>query len=104
VGAKATLIMSQLAVKAWHAWLEDPTVADAILDRIVHSSHRVALKGASLRKPEGQDHGLRIDRSSYAALSRLPAHRSAALERLRQKVWPRKREISQHPSRLPRRW
>ena len=55
VGAKATLITSQLAVKAWHAWLDDPTVADAILDRIVHSSHRVALKGASLRKPEGQD-------------------------------------------------
>jgi DNA replication protein DnaC len=55
VGAKATLITSQLAVKAWHTWLDDPTVADAILDRIVHSSHRIALKGASLRKPEGQD-------------------------------------------------
>jgi DNA replication protein DnaC len=55
VGAKATLITSQLAVKAWHAWLDDPTVADAILDRIVHSSHRIALKGASLRKLEGQD-------------------------------------------------
>ncbi|MFO1341517.1 MAG: IS21-like element helper ATPase IstB [Burkholderiales bacterium] len=54
VGAKATLITSQLAVKAWHAWLDDPTVADAILDRIVHGSHRIALKGASLRKPEGQ--------------------------------------------------
>lgn len=55
VGTRATLITSQLAVKAWHAWLDDPTVADAILDRIVHSSHRIALKGASLRKPEGQD-------------------------------------------------
>ena len=55
VGAKATLITSQLAVKAWHAWLDDPTVADAILDRIVHSAYRIALKGASLRKPEGQD-------------------------------------------------
>lgn len=54
VGAKATLITSQLAVKAWHAWLDDPTVADAILDRIVHGSHRIALKGPSLRKPEGQ--------------------------------------------------
>jgi DNA replication protein DnaC len=54
VGAKATLITSQLAVKAWHAWLDDPTVADAILDRIVHSSHRIALKGASLRKAEAQ--------------------------------------------------
>lgn len=54
VGAKATLITSQLAVKAWHAWLDDPTVADAILDRLVHSAHRIVLKGASLRKPEGQ--------------------------------------------------
>ena len=54
VGAKATLITSQLAVKAWHAWLDDPTVADAILDRIVHSAQRIALKGPSLRKPEGQ--------------------------------------------------
>jgi len=54
VGTKATLITSQLAVKAWHAWLDDPTVADAILDRIVHSAHRIALKGASLRKPDGQ--------------------------------------------------
>ena len=54
VGAKATLITSQLAVKAWHAWLDDPTVADAILDRIVHRSHRVALKGPSLRKLDGQ--------------------------------------------------
>ena len=50
VGTRATLITSQLAVAAWHAWLEDPTVADAILDRIVHSAHRIALKGPSLRK------------------------------------------------------
>ncbi len=52
VGTKATLITSQLAVSAWHAWLDDPTVADAILDRIVHGSHRIALKGPSLRKPD----------------------------------------------------
>jgi DNA replication protein DnaC len=55
VGTRSTLITSQLPVTAWHAWLDDPTLADAILDRIVHSSHRIALKGASLRKPEGQD-------------------------------------------------
>lgn len=52
VGAKATLITSQLAVNQWHAWLDDPTVADAILDRIVHCAHRIALKGPSLRKEE----------------------------------------------------
>ena len=54
VGAKATLITSQLAVSAWHAWLDDPTVADAILDRIVHGSHRIELKGPSLRKDREQ--------------------------------------------------
>lgn len=50
VGAKSTLITSQLPVSAWHQWLDDPTLADAILDRIVHSAHRIDLKGESLRK------------------------------------------------------
>lgn len=50
VGAKSTLVTSQLPVSAWHQWLDDPTLADAILDRIVHSAHRIELKGESLRK------------------------------------------------------
>jgi DNA replication protein DnaC len=40
------LITSQLPVKAWHTYLNDPTLADAILDRVVHSSHKIELKGA----------------------------------------------------------
>ncbi|MEO6031471.1 MAG: IS21-like element helper ATPase IstB [Burkholderiaceae bacterium] len=52
VGTRSTLITSQLPVKAWHTYLDDPTLADAILDRVVHSSHKIALKGASLRDPE----------------------------------------------------
>ena len=40
-----TLITSQLPVKAWHTDLGDPTLADAILDRVVHSSHKIELKG-----------------------------------------------------------
>lgn len=52
VGTKATIITSQLAVNAWHAWLADPTIADAILDRLVHGSHRIELKGPSLRDPQ----------------------------------------------------
>jgi DNA replication protein DnaC len=52
VGTRSTLITSQLPVKAWHTYLDDPTLADAILDRIVHSSHKIALKGVSLRDPE----------------------------------------------------
>jgi DNA replication protein DnaC len=54
VGTKSTLITSQLPVKAWHAYLDDPTLADAILDRIVHGSHRIDLKGATLRDPQGK--------------------------------------------------
>lgn len=52
VGTKATLITSQLPINAWHEWLNDPTLADAILDRIVHSAHKIALKGESLRKKQ----------------------------------------------------
>ena len=44
-GRRATLITSQLPVKAWHTYLNDPTLADAILDRVVHSSHKIELKG-----------------------------------------------------------
>ena len=54
VGTRSTLITSQLPVNAWHAWLDDPTLADAILDRIVHAAHRIVLKGKSLRDPEAK--------------------------------------------------
>ncbi|TDP63939.1 IS21-like element helper ATPase IstB [Roseateles toxinivorans] len=42
--ARSTLITSQLPVKAWHTYLNDPTLADAILDRLVHASHKIELK------------------------------------------------------------
>ena len=44
IGTRSTLITSQLPIKAWHTYLNDPTLADAILDRIVHSSHKIELK------------------------------------------------------------
>jgi DNA replication protein DnaC len=50
VGTRATLITSQLPLSAWHEWLTDPTLADAILDRIVHAAHKITLKGESMRK------------------------------------------------------
>ena len=50
IGSLSTLITSQLPVKAWHTYLDDPTLADAILDRVVHSSHKIELKGKSLRE------------------------------------------------------
>lgn len=47
---KSTLITSQLPLDQWHAYIDEPTLADAILDRLVHNSHRVNLKGGSMRK------------------------------------------------------
>lgn len=48
---KASLLMtSQVPVSQWHEIIGDPTIADAILDRIVHRAHRIELKGDSLRK------------------------------------------------------
>ncbi len=47
---KSTIIASQLPVSAWFDVFPEATVADAILDRIVHTSHRIDLKGDSLRK------------------------------------------------------
>jgi DNA replication protein DnaC len=50
-GKSATIISSQLPVSKWHEYLDQPTIADAILDRIIPKSHRVELKGKSLRTP-----------------------------------------------------
>ena len=47
---KSTLITSQMPVDAWHAHLDDPTLADAILDRLVHNAYQLELKGESMRK------------------------------------------------------
>ncbi len=48
--AAATLITSQIPVDRWHDIIGEPTIADAILDRIVHNAHRLKLKGDSLRR------------------------------------------------------
>lgn len=47
---KSTLITSQLPVDHWHEIIADPTLADAILDRLVHNAYRINLKGESMRK------------------------------------------------------
>ena len=49
-GRGATLITSQIPVDRWHDTIGEPTIADAILDRIVHNAHRLKLKGDSLRR------------------------------------------------------
>ena len=51
-GRVSTVVTSQLPVGKWHEWIGDPTMADAILDRLVNNAYKVDLKGPSRRKPE----------------------------------------------------
>lgn len=53
-GKGSVIITSQLPVSEWHSIIGEKTVADAILDRIVHQSHRIDLKGESMRKKRGK--------------------------------------------------
>ena len=49
----STVITTQLPTKSWHEQLADPTIADAICDRVVHNAHVIALRGGSMRKKKG---------------------------------------------------
>jgi DNA replication protein DnaC len=54
-GKSSTVITSQLLTKKWHEGLADPTLADAICDRVVHNAHVLALKGPSIRERNGMN-------------------------------------------------
>lgn len=47
---RSTIITAQLPVSGWHQMIGEPTIADAILDRIIHNAHRIELKGDSMRR------------------------------------------------------
>jgi DNA replication protein DnaC len=49
-GLRSTLITSQLSITSWHKAIGDATLADAILDRLLHDSHKLKLRGESMRK------------------------------------------------------
>lgn len=49
-GLRSTLVTSQVPVKHWHEVIDDPTLADAILDRLVHNAYKLVLNGESMRK------------------------------------------------------
>lgn len=51
-GSKGTIITSQLPVEHWHSWIGDVTIADAMLDRLLQTTHRIVLKGDSIRRPK----------------------------------------------------
>ena len=53
-GKRSTIITSQLPVSKWHQYINEPTLADAIMDRLSGSAHRFDLKGESLRKKTNQ--------------------------------------------------
>lgn len=50
-GRRSSIITSQLPPEKWYELIADPTLADAIMDRIIHRSHKIALKGPSMRRP-----------------------------------------------------
>ena len=54
---RSTILTSQFAVRDWHKQIGDPTIADSILDRLVHNAYRIELKGESLRKTKGPEGG-----------------------------------------------
>lgn len=49
-GQSSTVVTSQLPVVKWHEWIGDPTLADAILDRLVNNAYKLDLKGQSRRR------------------------------------------------------
>jgi DNA replication protein DnaC len=58
---RSTLLTSQLPVVKWHGQIGDPTVADSILDRLVHTAHRIDLQGDSIRKIKGGRGGKNVE-------------------------------------------
>jgi DNA replication protein DnaC len=52
-GRRSTLVAAQVPMEKWHEVIGDPTLADAILDRLVHNAHRIQLQGESMRKLRG---------------------------------------------------
>jgi DNA replication protein DnaC len=50
---RSTILTSQLPVAKWHEQIGDPTLADSILDRLVHNAHRIEMRGESMRKKRG---------------------------------------------------
>jgi DNA replication protein DnaC len=52
--ARSTVITSQLPREEWHTFLGDPTVAEAVLDRLVHNAYTMKLKGPSRRKEKAE--------------------------------------------------
>lgn len=57
---RSTVLTSQLPIAQWHKQIGDPTIADSILDRLVHNAYRIELNGESLRKMKGPNGGSQL--------------------------------------------
>ena len=64
--SRATIITSQLPIEHWHEWIGDPTVADAMLDRLMENHHRFTITGESLRKKPAPGKGKTANAESAA--------------------------------------
>jgi DNA replication protein DnaC len=53
-GSRATIITSQLPLDQWHAIIGDATLADAIMDRLIHNAYKINLRGESMRKKQSK--------------------------------------------------
>jgi DNA replication protein DnaC len=53
-GCRSTIVTSQVPVENWHDYIAHPTIADAVLDRLVHNAHKIKMKGPSRRKENAQ--------------------------------------------------
>jgi hypothetical protein len=73
-GGKATVVTSQLPIEHWHGWISDETIADAMLDRLMHRHHRIELTGESLRKlpPNSSELEPELDQNQGGALKANP--------------------------------
>ena len=60
----STIITSQVPIEHWHEMIPNPTIADAILDRLVHNAHRLILKGESMRKSGVKQSGLDVSQAA----------------------------------------
>lgn len=77
---RSTIVTSQLPVKQWHEALGDATIADAIMDRLVHNAHRIELRGhESLREPKRA--ATTLSAAAGDSKPQKPAHSGAAAEK-----------------------
>ena len=63
-GRGSTIVTTQLPIEHWHEMIPNPTIADAILDRLVHNAHRLILKGESMRKSGVKQSGLDVSQAA----------------------------------------